>query len=284
MVYQTDELSRIRKQRTEQAIRLAMQSRWEEAVTVNLSILEMTSQRDGDAFNRLGRALMALGKYREAREAYGRALQIDPTNQIAKKNLVALERKVETEAEAAGAPHDKVDPKLFVEETGKTGTTVLQRAKKEALSHMTSGERVYLRAEGNQLRAENGAGEMLGLVEPRIALRLIGLMKSGNEYAAAISQLGNDTARVIIKETVQSAANARRLSFPPVGTDGTPRPYTREGLVRYDDEDEEILEEIEVGEGWETDGEAQDQGDVTLLDYQKAHEGVDRDESPFDDQ
>jgi tetratricopeptide (TPR) repeat protein len=284
MVYQTDEASRVRRQRTEQAIKLAMQSRWDEAVTVNRSILEMTGGRDGDAFNRLGRALMALGRYREAYDAYSNALRLDPTNQIAKKNLAILEPKVETGGETAATPREYVDPKLFVEETGKTGITVLQHANREVLAHVTPGERVYLRRDGNQLMADNAADEVIGQVEPRIALRLIRLMDGGNEYAAAISQLGHDTARVIIKETYQHPSQAGRLSFPPVGIEGSPRPYTREGLVRYDDEDEEILEEIELGEGWETDGEAQDQGDVTLLDYQKAQEHVDDHDGVYDEE
>lgn len=283
MVYQTDEVSRLRRQRTEQAIKLAMQSRWEEAVTVNQSILEMTGNRDGDAFNRLGRALMALGRFREAYDAYGSALRIDPTNQIAKKNLAILEKKVEVDGQSAATPREYVDPKLFVEETGKTGTTALVNPNREAVSHMTPGERVYLRRDGNLLLAENAAAQVIGQVEPRIALRLIRLMDGGNEYAAAISQVSHDNARIIIKETFQHPSQAGRLSFPPVGLDGSPRPYTREGLVRYDDEDEEVLEETEVGEGWETDGEAQDQGDVTLLDYQKAQEHVDDDERVYDE-
>lgn len=284
MVYQTDELARLRRQRSEQAIKLAMQSRWEEAVTVNLSILELTNQRDGDAFNRLGRALMALGRYRDAREAYSRALKLDPTNQIARKNLATLEKKAEDEAPVPAVARDYVDPKLFVEETGKTGITALQRPNKGALAHMTAGERVHLRRDGNVLLAENGAGELLGQIEPRIAFRLLRLMQGGNEYAAAISQLGNETARVIIKETFQHASQAGRPSFPSAGLDGTPRPYTREGLVHYDDEDEEVIEEIESGEGWDTDGEEKDGGDVRLLDYQKTQEHDDRDGSEFDDE
>jgi tetratricopeptide (TPR) repeat protein len=283
MVYQTDEVSRLRRQRTEQAIKLAMQSRWEEAVTVNQSILEMTGNRDGDAFNRLGRALMALGRFREAYDAYSSALRIDPTNQIAKKNLAILETKVEADGQTTGTPREYVDPKLFVEETGKTTTTALQNPNREVASHMTPGERVYLRRDGNLLLADNAGGELIGQVEPRTALRLIRLMDGGNEYAAAISQISHDNARIIIKETFQHPSQAGRLSFPPVGLDGSPRPYTREGLVRYDDEDEEVLEEIEAAEGWETDGEAQDQGDVTLLDYQKAQEHVDDEDRVFDE-
>jgi len=95
MVYQTDELARLRRQRSEQAIKAALQSRWDEAVQLNQQIIELTQGRDGDAFNRLGRALMAIGRYRDAREAYGRALQIDPTNQIARKNYASLQQKAQ---------------------------------------------------------------------------------------------------------------------------------------------------------------------------------------------
>jgi tetratricopeptide (TPR) repeat protein len=284
MVYQTDESTRLRRQRADQAIKLAMQGRWDDAVAVNRSIIELTGGRDVDAFNRLGRALMALGRNREALDAYASALQLDPANQIAKKNVATLEKKIETQPEATTGRRSDVDPSLFVEETGKTGVTLLQHPRRETLSHMTVGERVLLKREGNLLLATNVAGEVIGQVEPRIALRLNRLMDGGNEYAAAIAQLSGDQTRVIIKETFQHPSQAGRLSFPPAGADGQPRPYTREGLVRYDDEDEELLEETELGEGWETDGEAQDQGDVTLLDYQKAHEREERDESLFDEE
>ncbi len=285
MVYQTDELARLRRQRSEQAIKAAMQSRWEEAVQLNQQIIEMTQGRDGDAFNRLGRALMAIGRYRDAREAYGRALQIDPTNQIARKNYASLEQKAQEEAPAPAAPRDYVDPRLFVEETGKTGVTALVRPQREALSHMTPGERIVLRRDGNQLFADNAAGDLLGQVEPRLALRLLRFMDGGNQYAAAISSLTADGARIIIKETYQHPSQAGRPSFPPAGADGSPRPYTREGLVRYDDEDEEVLEEIEAGEGWDSDGEGQETtGDVRLLDYQKAQEHDDGEVSPYDDE
>ncbi len=285
MVYQTDELARLRRQRSEQAIKAALQSRWDEAVQLNQQIIELTGGRDGDAFNRLGRALMAIGRYRDAREAYGRALQIDPTNQIARKNYASLQQKAQDESPAPAAPRDYVDPKLFVEETGKSGVTALVRPQREATRHMTAGERVLLRRDGNQLFADNSAGELLGQVEPRLALRLLRFMDGGNQYAAAISALTHDGARIIIKETYQHPSQVGRPSFPPSGLDGTPRPYTREGLVRYDDEDEEVLEEIEAGEGWDSDGDGQETtGDVRLLDYQKTQEHDDGEVSPYDDE
>ena len=45
-----------------EAIALAMQGRWEEAVAANRAILELFPE-DVDAYNRLGSALMELGEY-----------------------------------------------------------------------------------------------------------------------------------------------------------------------------------------------------------------------------
>lgn len=276
MVYQqTNESARLRRQLTEQAIKAAMQNRWEDAVRLNQSIIDLTQGKDTDALNRLGRALMALGRLAEARDAYSKALQQDPANQIARKNLNALQAKLAQEASVAPAEH--VDPRLFVEETGKTGVVTLQQPRRELLALMTAGERVYLRRDGNTLLVTNVRGEVLGQVEPRIGLRLIRLMEGGNEYAAAISQITAEGARIIIKETYQHPSNAGRLSFPPSGSEGLPRAYVRDS-VWHRDEDEEETAEGESNEAWDADI---DQGEtsetVRLIDFPRVAERDDLD-------
>ena len=52
----------LKKQRGEQAVALAMQGRWREAIELNKSIIEDFSQ-EVNAYNRLGRAYMELGDY-----------------------------------------------------------------------------------------------------------------------------------------------------------------------------------------------------------------------------
>ena len=86
MAYHEEERTRLRRQSTKQAIALAMQGRWREAVVANKSFLE-SFPNDVDAYNRLGRAHMELGEYALAREAYEKAVEIDSYNTIAKKNL-----------------------------------------------------------------------------------------------------------------------------------------------------------------------------------------------------
>jgi tetratricopeptide (TPR) repeat protein len=275
-MYQTEERARLRRQKADVAIQLALQSRWEEAATVNKGILSLYPS-DVDAWNRLGKALAELGRYQEAREAYSKALELDSTNSIARKNLARLAAV----GEAAPAPAEakqRVDPQLFIEETGKSGTTTLHRANQEVLARMTAGDRLTLRTEGNVLLVENTRGEYVGEVEPKLALRLLKLMQGGNEYAAALTSLANATGRVIIKETYQHPSQAGRPSFPSTGPEVI-RPYIKESILKYGAEDEEdVAEETEgTGEEWEGETEAQE-GDIRLHDYQRATEGDNDDE------
>jgi tetratricopeptide (TPR) repeat protein len=269
-MYQTEERARLRRQKADQAIQLALQSRWEEAAAVNRAILALYPS-DVDAWNRLGKALAELGRYQEAREAYGRALETDSTNSIARKNLARLAGLGEA-VPGPAEPKAQVDPQLFIEEIGKTGVTTLHRVNQEVLVRMTAGDRLKLRPEGNVLVAESTRGEYVGEVEPKLALRLLKLMEGGNQYAAALTSLANATGRVIIKETYQHPSQSGKPSFPNTGHEVV-RPYIKESILKYGVEDEEEAGEETEGatEEWEGETEAQE-GDIRLHDYQRATE------------
>jgi len=255
--YQTDERAKLRKHWVEQAISLAMKSKWEEAVTVNRTIIDLFPG-DVDAYNRLGRALTELGRYKEAKEAYQRAVEIDPNNSIAQKNLSRL---ANLSVEQAVSPtSEKIDPHLFIAETGKTGTAMLVRtADKSVLAKMTVGDQVYLKPEGRALLVKNSRGDVLGQVEPRIGQRLIDLINGGNRYAAALVALEDSaSAKVIIREVYQDPSQAGRISFPPKGETTPIRPYIKETLLKYELEDEELPEEEEEEVEFGVDGEPEE--------------------------
>ncbi len=277
MTYQTEEGAGIRRQKADQAIRLALQSRWEDAVTINREILSLYPS-DVDAWNRLGKALAELGHYHEAREAYAKTLEADSTNTIARKNLARLTALGEV-VPVNTEPKQQLDPQIFIEETGKTGITSLQRADQEVLARMAAGDRLELRAEGNVLHIETARGEHLGEVEPKLALRLLKLMQGGNQYAAALASLADTTGRVIIKEVYQHPSQAGRPSFPAIGTEVV-RPYIKQSILKHEGEEEqETTEEAEgAREEWEGETEAQE-GDVRLYDLQRATEGDNDEES-----
>ncbi len=239
MSYLEEEQARLKRQRSKQAIALAMQGRWREAVSANKSIIEIFPS-DVDAYNRLGRAYMELGEYSQAREAYGRAIEYDPYNAIAGKNLRRLSHLGEAAVGLEGISN-KVEPHHFIEEMGKAGVVQLDRlAPPETLARMAAGDRVYLKIDGPSLVVENGRGEYLGQVEPRHGQHLIKLMEGGNKYTAAIIRSAEDMMMVIIREVYQDPSQAGRLSFP-ARERAAFRPYAGDRIVRREMEQGEEL-------------------------------------------
>jgi hypothetical protein len=241
----------MKRVRTEQAIQLAMQSRWDEAITANRQIIASFPD-DAGAYNRLAKALSETGKIKEAREAYQKTLELEPTNNIARKNL---ERLASAKAKAEPDKAQQVDTSLFIEEMGKTGATRVKPADLKLLATLSAGDEVALKLVGSRLSLETMAGEYLSDVEPKLAIRLTKLMEGGNQYAAAVAGIDGDNVRVIIKETFQHPSQVGRLSFPAGKAGDVVRPYTKESMVRSDgDDDDEFTDEVE---DWVEDSEAE---------------------------
>jgi len=241
-----EDKARLRRKASQEAIALAMQSRWQEAVTINQSIIELFPT-DIDAYNRLGRAYMELGEVAKAKDAYKRAIQHDPHNPIAQRNLQRLsllpDKHVKVKEERREA-----SPDLFIGEMGKAGVVNLQElAPKQVLAKMAAGNQVHLKVKGKQLVVENESGDYLGLVEPPHGFRLAKLMEGGNKYAAAIVNIDNNNARVIIRETFQHPSQVGRLSFPVKAVEGF-QPHVKDTLLRHEAVEEEALEEGEYTE------------------------------------
>jgi len=267
--FQTEERSKLRRRWVDQAIALAMQNKWEEAAKVNESILELFPN-DTDALNRRGRALTELGRYREAREAYQKTVELDPTNTIARKNLARL---ATLKVEEAPPTREKVDPRMFIAETGKTGVvSLIQPAPRDVLAKVAAGDQVNLSIEGRRLRVETLAGEYLGTIEPKIAMRLVDLMRSGNRYVAAVMANEDGNLRIFIRETYQDPSNFGKISFPVRGETQGIRPYTRETLLKYELEEEEEAEAEENEFGTDHEEETEEPIEITDLDDENISE------------
>jgi tetratricopeptide (TPR) repeat protein len=249
MVFQAEDRAKAKKQHADQAIQLALQGRWTEAAQLNRGIIE-TFPSDVDAYNRLGKALTELGRYGDARDAYMKAVEIDPLNSIARKNLTRLESLGEQEA-APRPASQKLSPQMFIEETGKTGVTVLVRPNMGIAARMTAGDQVNLQRQNGSLVIQSAGGEYVGEVEPRLGQRLIKLMDGGNEYIAAISALDAKEVRLFIRETFQHSSQTSKLSFPPTVTE-TFRPYVKGRLTHRDadDDDEAYFDDNDERDDW----------------------------------
>jgi Tetratricopeptide repeat len=261
MVFQAEDRTKAKKQYADQAIQLALQGRWTEAAQLNREIVQ-SFPNDVDALNRLGKSLTELGRYADAKEAYDKALGIDPLNSIARKNLTRLATLGEKEA-APRPASQKLSPQMFIEETGKTGITVLVRPNMEIAARMTAGDQVNLARQNGSLVIQSIAGDYVGEVEPRLGQRLIKLMDGGNEYIAAISGLDEREVRLFIRETFQHSSQTGKLSFPPTVTE-TFRPYVKGRLLHRDDDDELYSDESDERDDWAPADESEDgEGNVS---------------------
>ncbi len=268
-----DERQRLRKQMTDQAVRLAVNSRWQEAANLNRDIIRLFGD-EADAYNRLGKAVSELGQIAEARKAYGRAIELDATNTIARRNLDRLASMKDTAA-AATAP-SQLDTRLFVEETGTATVAHLQATDPANSGLLDAGDVVELRVQGNAVNVHTVKGEYIGMVEPRIGLRLSRMMTAGNQYAAALVTAADDI-KVMIRETFQHPSMIGKVSFPQ-SRNADVRAYTRRGLLRKEMEDIEYgddeVEDEEETEGWSETGEGSDNRGVDI-DLEADDEGFD---------
>ncbi len=197
-VFQSEDRLRLKRIKAEQAISFAMNSRWAEAADMNRRILELFPT-DVDSHNRLGKALMELGQYSAARLAYEEALRLDPTNTIAAKNLQRLDKLIQ-EGQTAAPPPAPVDPRLFIEESGKTVvTSLVDIAPPEEIARLNPGDVVDLETVGSTVRLlEPNTGSMIGRLDPKLSQRVLKLMELGNSYTAAITAVDEQSVRVIV--------------------------------------------------------------------------------------
>ncbi|MEO8462602.1 MAG: tetratricopeptide repeat protein [Chloroflexota bacterium] len=235
--------TRLKRQLAEQATAHAAAGRWTEAADTNRRLLEIGAEAETE--NRLAKALWELGELGEAREHYQAALALDPTNRIAERNIDRLRTLLVAAGERTvpAQAGSKAPVRLFVEETGKTGFAfLLDLPDPRLLAQVNPGDSVELEADGTRLVATS-AGVRIGVVEPRVAARLLKLMADGNKYMAGVTSLGAVDVRIIIREIYQDPRNYGKVSFPTAAKSTDLRPYTKGTLVREDEELEEDLED-----------------------------------------
>jgi Tetratricopeptide repeat len=249
---ETSEHLKPRSQYADDAVQLAIAGKWDEAVKLNKFIVENLGA-DEETQNRLGKALSELGKLKEAKQSYEAALKLNPMNSIAKKNAARINVLLH-QKEGLKVGGTRVDLNLFVEEMGKTIITPLEGTTgTDICSKVAAGDVAELKVDRDGIVAETSRGVRLGLLEAKLARRLIKFMRGGNRYQAGVTACEGNTVKLIVRETYQDPHFAGKPSFPMRRKREVEfRPYTKESLINREvevfteDEDEPLTADAPV--------------------------------------
>jgi len=204
----------------DQAIKSALENNWNDAYKINFRLLEENPE-DIDTLNRLAFSLIKLSKFKQAKDAYQKVIQLDKTNPIATKNLKKLETmskqkgsKKSLSADTTNANTSMPLDELFIEETGKTKTVELKNvADKKSLSLLQPGDLVCLAVKRSKIFIQSYDKKYIGMLPDSIGMRLITFIKGGNEYQACIKALTEKTVIVFIKESKKMSKFKNQQSF-----------------------------------------------------------------------
>ena len=224
----------------DQAVQAALEADWARAVDFNTRIVEANAD-DLEARNRLGRALLETGKLDEAKAAYAEVLKAEPNNPIALRNVARLGTLIEHKIKP-NTTKSKTQPRLFIEDMGKTGVLrLINPAPAHIVAKYSPGAEAELRERDGLIAVHARDGELLGFLEPKVGRRLLDLINTGNQYVVAVVSNDQQNPRIAIRETLQSPENAQRISFPghhrPAET--KERAYIKGNFFRFGSEDED---------------------------------------------
>lgn len=196
-----------------QAINQALAGSWQAALDLNLQILKH-DPKDIDTLCRLAKAYTELNKRQLALKTYKKVLKLDAFNQIAKKNLAKFAKKGFPKKKKNGSPGMK--PGLFLEEPGKTKiVSLVKLGSPKILLSLNTSSPVKLLPRKRSLSVYDESRCYLGKLPDDLSLRLIKLIKSGNQYQAVVKSAEEKNLSIFIKETKRSKRNNSTPSFPP---------------------------------------------------------------------
>ncbi|MSP22077.1 MAG: tetratricopeptide repeat protein [Dehalococcoidia bacterium] len=253
-----------RSHRVDAAIAYALERRWDFAAVENRGLLE-EDPTDVESANRLGKALTELGDVTAAIEAYERAVNIDPTNAIARKNLVRLQEQKKAKRPSRPAPKAKAPAATsatgrprrvdvateslrtapLIEDFGKSVDLTLARVNARAAAQVAAGDPGELEITASGVAVKTN-GTLLGHIDPRTGLRLKRMIEGGNKYSVVVLRVSAGDVEVHVRETHKHHSLVGQASFLPQAGDlrrrrAASRAYTKSSVVQYDrtDDDED---------------------------------------------
>lgn len=183
-----------------QAIQTALTGDWEQAISLNLTLLEQ-EPNDTETLNRLAFAFTTIGKIKDAKKTYQKVLEIDKNNPIASRNLKRLVDFYKNASSEILTPISKPLNNIFLEETGKTKVIELTNvAEPKVVSMLQTGEYLEMSIKRSKIFIIAQGKNYIGMIPEDIGRRLIKFLDGGNEYEVFVKSIKDHKVSIFIKE------------------------------------------------------------------------------------
>ncbi len=192
-----------------QAIQTALKGNWEEAISLNKSLIDEDPQ-DIDALNRLALAYTITGNAKEAKSLYLKVIGLDPLNAIALRNLRKFKEKTSTPSNGYAL---KLINNKFLEEPGKTKVVELVNiAQPHITENLRTGQSLELSIKRLKIFVSEDK-QYVGSLPDDIARRLIKFIKAGSVYDAYVKSASAHKVSIFIKELKKASRYKDQPSF-----------------------------------------------------------------------
>lgn len=197
-----------------QAIDLAMNNQWKEAIMVNKIILKV-DKKNLSAFLRLGLAYLQTNKLKQAKICYRKVLKLQPGNPIALDNLEKIKILEEKKINNLPKKQTYLDPNLFLEVPGKTILVqLINLGQKNILAQLTIGEKVNLKIRRRKIEIRSEKNHYIGSLPDDLSQRLIFFLKAKSIYSCFIKEVSLKRVVVFIREEKKGNSVSQFISFP----------------------------------------------------------------------
>lgn len=224
------------------AIQKALISSWQEAIDLNIEILDQEPDNI-PSLNRLAIAYLKSQEIEKSRKYFEKVIKLDPYNSIAKNNLKRITSSKTSATLLADSPISN-HTFSFIEEPGKSKMIPLTNiGEPQIINTIYTGLEVELVISGRKIKVETQNHKYIGSLPDDISSHLIRFIKAGCKYRSLIRSADINRVEIFVQEIksskkmrgIPSFANGHSLDDIEISSGNTSQPP----LEIYDQEVDE---------------------------------------------
>lgn len=202
----------------EEAIQAAVKKHWDKAVFFNKKILHQ-KPKHLPTLNRLGLAYIKTQEFKKAKDAFDKALKINPDHAITIKNLKTL--KGYKKKNFSPTPNDDPEENFlhsFIEIPGSSrNVPIVKSGEPETLTNLEIGQPLKLKISARKVKILTLKNKYVGCLPDNLSLRFIKLLNSGYKYSIHLKSNHPQNLQVFIEEIKRSKRLRGIPTFPTKG-------------------------------------------------------------------